>query len=108
MINLEQRIKEKLSGTTLSIERLAIRAGITKQTLHNIFNKNDVKLSQLIKISEVLNTDLAFFLDIDQKRKDAGNSDNSNDNLKLEIDSLQRENQLLREMVDMLKKQAVE
>ena len=66
MIQLEQKIKAKLKERNLTIEKLAVYSGITKQTVHNIFKKNDIKLSQLKRISEVLHVDLEYFLQFAQ------------------------------------------
>ncbi len=114
-MNLEKKIKQKLAGTTLSIERLAGKAGITKQTLHNIFNKNDIKLSHLIKISEALNVDLSYFVEPEGggRKKIGVNSQLVEESttvqmqvvrLKEENKGLVKENELLREMIDILKK----
>ena len=110
MINLETKIKSKLKERSLTIEKLAVYSGVTKQTIHNIFKKNDIKLSQLERISEVLNVDIDyFFFDIENLLKPSNvGSDYKSEQLEIELNSLKRENHLLREMMDILKhKEAV-
>jgi transcriptional regulator with XRE-family HTH domain len=100
MINLEAKIKGKLKEKTLTIEKLAVYSGVTKQTIHNIFKKNDIKLSQLERIAEVLHVDVDYFF------IEANNSTPppaKNTELELELSSLKRENDLLREMMDIIK-----
>lgn len=107
MIQLEQKIKTKLKERNLTIEKLAVYSGITKQTVHNIFKKNDVKLSQLKRISEVLNVGLDYFLleGTDHKNKAI---ELKADKIWSEVNQLKRENDLLREMVEIIKhKEAV-
>jgi transcriptional regulator with XRE-family HTH domain len=109
MINLEVKIKQKLKEHSLTIEKLAVFSGVTKQTIHNIFKKNDIKLSQLERISGVLKVDLEYFLlgqgtgtsfQVDSKVGLASEVGN-------ELDSLKRENDLLREMMELLKQKEV-
>lgn len=105
MINLEAKIKIKLKERALTIEKLAVYSGVTKQTIHNIFKKNDIKLSQLNRISKVLNVDIDyFFFDVDELlRTDALMEDPKLDHLETEVNGLRRENHLLREMMELLK-----
>ena len=105
MINLENKIKHKLKEHSLTIEKLAVFSGVTKQTIHNIFKKNDIKLSQLERISGVLKVDLKYFL-ADQEEGTSFQVDSKDQTLAeggKEVDSLKRENDLLREMMDLLK-----
>jgi len=83
MRNLEQLTKQELLKRRMSIEKLAVEAGLTKSTVLSIFKKNDAKVSQLEAISEVLQVPTIFFFeDIDigvwreviQKSKRDGNS----------------------------------
>jgi transcriptional regulator with XRE-family HTH domain len=103
MINLETKIKSKLKERILTIEKLAVYSGVTKQTIHNIFKKNDIKLSQLERISEVLNVKVDYFFIEDNETKQPHLSSSRNIELELELTSLKRENDLLREMMDILK-----
>lgn len=108
MINLEQKIKAKLKERNLTIEKLAVYSGITKQTVHNIFKKNDIKLSQLKRISEVLHVELEYFL-LDKSAENKNNEiELKTDRIWSEVNLLKRENDLLREMVEIIKhKEAV-
>lgn len=63
MKNLESKIKKKLSERSMTIQRLATESGIAEPTIYSIFNRDDAKISQLIKISEALNTSLNYFLE---------------------------------------------
>ncbi len=71
MIHLEEKIKPLLAQKKMSIEKLAVLIGTTKQSLHNAFNKNDLRLSQLEKICTVLEVSISYFfsegLDIEHK-----------------------------------------
>ena len=107
MIQLEQKIKAKLKERNLTIEKLAVYSGITKQTVHNIFKKNDIKLSQLKRISEVLHVDLEYFL-LDTAEQTNKAIELKADKIWSEVNQLKRENDLLREMVQIIKhKEAV-
>jgi len=105
MINLETKIKHKLKERALTIEKLAVYSGVTKQTIHNIFKKNDVKLSQLDRISKVLNVEVEYFFFDTNNSSSAPTllQDPKLSELETEVDSLKRENNLLREMMDLLK-----
>jgi transcriptional regulator with XRE-family HTH domain len=105
MINLETKIKRKLKEKALSIEKLAVYSCVTKQTIHNIFKKNDIKVSHLQRISEVLNVDVEyFFLGVEDLLETVDILEKPKLNqLEMEVNSLKRENQLLREMMDLLK-----
>lgn len=63
MKNLESKIKQKLSELSMTIQRLSIESGVSEPTIHAIFNRDDAKISQLIKISSALNTSLNFFIE---------------------------------------------
>ena len=66
MRNLEQLTKQELVKRRMSIEKLAVEAGLTKSTVLSIFKKNDAKVSQLEAIGEVLQVPTIFFFeDID-------------------------------------------
>ena len=103
MINLETKIKRKLKERTLTIEKLAVYSGVTKQTIHNIFKKNDIKLSQLERIADVLNVKVDYFFIEENETIPQKLSSSRNIELELELSSLKRENDLLREMMDILK-----
>jgi transcriptional regulator with XRE-family HTH domain len=111
MINLEKKIKRKLAEQKLTIEKLSLLAGFTKQTMHNIFNKNDIKLSQLYKVAKVLQTNVSYFFEEEMKKYRVEESQQEYskkespdlEHMKLENTSLKRENELLREMNEMLK-----
>ena len=104
MINLETKIKHKLKEKALTIEKLAVYSGVTKQTIHNIFKKNDVKLSQLERISDVLSVNVEYFFFNPETDSSEVNSKNSKLNhLETEMNSLKRENNLLREMMELLR-----
>ena len=108
MINLEEKIKAKLKERNLTIEKLAVYSGITKQTVHNIFKKNDIKLSQLRRISEVLHVDLEYFLLEKPTGKKVNEVELKSSKIWSEVNLLKRENDLLREMVEIIKhKEAV-
>ncbi len=108
MINLEEKIKAKLKERNLTIEKLAVYSGITKQTVHNIFKKNDIKLSQLRRISEVLHVDLEYFLLEKPTDKKVNEVELKSSKIWSEVNLLKRENDLLREMVEIIKhKEAV-
>ncbi len=62
MNSLGDRIKRKLSEKEMTIQRLAAESGISEPTIHSIFNRGDAKISQLEKISGVLETSLSFLL----------------------------------------------
>ena len=109
MINLESKIKLKLKEHSLTIEKLAVFSGVTKQTIHNIFKKNDIKLSQLERISNVLKVDLKYFL-LDETQGTSFQIDSKSNNKvedRGELDSLKRENDLLREMMELLRQKEV-
>ena len=104
MINLETKIKHKLKERALTIEKLAVYSGVTKQTIHNIFKKNDLKLSQLERISKVLSVNVEYFFFDEATNTEEEDSKNLNGGiLEIQMKSLQRENNLLREMMDLLK-----
>lgn len=109
MINLKKRIKEKLLDSPYTIEKLAGECGMTKQTLHNIFNKNDIKLSQLESISQVLGEDLFYFLRDEAVAVNENSGEYKNtirtelEIMKKENESLKKEIKLLEEMVSILK-----
>ena len=63
MKNLESKIKQKLSELNMTIQRLAIESGVSEPTIHAIFNRDDAKISQLVRISNALNASLSFFLE---------------------------------------------
>ena len=100
MINLETKIKGKLKEQTLTIEKLAVYSGVTKQTIHNIFKKNDIKLSHLERIAEVLHVNVNYFFADEEKTSFTPSKDNE---LELELNGLKRENDLLRQMMEILK-----
>ena len=47
----------------MTIQRLAVLAGISEPTIHAILNRQDAKLSQLQKIAETLEVSLSYFID---------------------------------------------
>ena len=107
-MNLEEKIKAKLKERNLTIEKLAVYSGITKQTVHNIFKKNDIKLSQLRRIAEVLHVDLEYFLLENPTDKKVNEVELKSSKIWSEVNLLKRENDLLREMVEIIKhKEAV-
>jgi transcriptional regulator with XRE-family HTH domain len=66
-MNLDGTIRRIASEKKLSLEKLAIKSGMTNATLHSIMNKNDAKLSQLISIASVLGVSpINFFHDAGQ------------------------------------------
>jgi transcriptional regulator with XRE-family HTH domain len=56
-----------LAAKKMTIEALGAKAGMTKATLHNIFNKNDSKLSHLQRIAEVLQVPVFYLLGEEQE-----------------------------------------
>jgi transcriptional regulator with XRE-family HTH domain len=54
MTNLETNIKARLEQLGWTITQLASSAGTTEQTLHNLFNKGDAKLSLLSAIADAM------------------------------------------------------
>ncbi|MDB4834996.1 helix-turn-helix domain-containing protein [Cyclobacteriaceae bacterium] len=105
MENLEAKIKTKLKEHSLTIEKLAVYSGVTKQTMHNIFKKDDVKLSHLRRIAQVLNVNVDYFISSGDNTK---RIDKESSQLWTEVNSLKRENNLLREMLELIKhKEAV-
>lgn len=65
MFNIEKCIKDALRVKSKSVEELAKEAGTTKQTLYNIFNKDDAKLSQLYSISKALGVSVTDTFEIE-------------------------------------------
>lgn len=63
MFNIEKRItnalkRAALKGQSISHDKLAADAGVSKQTLYNIFSRDDAKLSQLYRLAKVLEISL--------------------------------------------------
>jgi transcriptional regulator with XRE-family HTH domain len=55
MKEIERIIKNRLMDLDMSIEELAKKSGLSKGTVHTIFNTGDARLSQLDAISKALN-----------------------------------------------------
>lgn len=72
MKSFETRIKKKLSEREMTIQRLASESGISEPTLHAIFNRGDAKVSQLEKISGVLDVTLGYLLGVDETPNQTG------------------------------------
>jgi Zn-dependent peptidase ImmA (M78 family) len=54
MFKIEKCIKNVLRESDKTAEGLAAEAGMTKQTLYRLFNKDDAKLSQLNELAKAL------------------------------------------------------
>lgn len=63
MRNISDTIRELAQKKKISLEKLAVTAGMTNPTLHSILNKNDAKISQLESIAAVLNVSPVIFFD---------------------------------------------
>lgn len=63
LINISLIVKRKLTEKGISIPQLASELGMTKQNLYAMLNNNDLKISVLEKISQILNIPVLSLLD---------------------------------------------
>lgn len=59
--------KASLRGKAISHDRLAAEAGISKQTLYNIFARDDAKLSQLNGLAKALGVSIYETFEVDEE-----------------------------------------
>jgi len=107
MFSLEKKIKILLTKNNISIEKLAFSIGITKNTLLNVFKKNEINTKYLVKISEHFDMPMSYFFDEDcnnVKIENVGNETTGNGN-KIGNVSINNENEKLKIENEYLKKQ---
>jgi len=115
---LNEILRQVASEKKISLEKLAIQAGITNATLHSILNKNDAKISQLESLASILGVSPVIFFSnesgtqtnysqsatINTGKMEIKTNMNKEDCQKelekafLEIEYLKRENDLLRSL----------
>ncbi len=63
MNTLKKKIVEKCEQMGITLSELASRAGFSEQTLYNIFNRGDGKLSHIKDIASVLGVSVVWLLE---------------------------------------------
>ncbi len=104
MFNLEKKIKVLLTKNKISIENLAFSIGITKNTLLNVFKKNEINTKYLVKISEHFGMPMSYFFEDGDGSYNVANSQNGNGNKNTQIvnercNSLAIENEYLKKQI---------
>jgi transcriptional regulator with XRE-family HTH domain len=78
-----KKIKEKIKLCGISLREVAVLLGISEQNLQNKLNADDIKVSFLVELSEKLNKNINYFLDIPYTKENTSGqriitSENSN------------------------------
>lgn len=76
MVHIGNKIKDVLAKKRISIKEFADKIGITRQYAYHLLEKDDMNLSQLVKISKTLEHDFfQYFRDEERKISVAGHDE---------------------------------
>lgn len=96
MKDIAQKLDDLIRGRKLTKVELAANVGLTSQTIANILNGSDVKVSSIQKIAAYFGVPVGYFLDKEEKGNSAivtgnGNAIVNGDHNKLEVAKCQDE-----------------
>lgn len=105
MIDIGRIIIQKAHEQSLSIAKLAATINLTTQALYKIIHREDLKVSRLLQLSHALNHDLfQYYRTTPQSQSPEHIALKAeNKQLKQQLETLQRENTLLHDFVQLLK-----
>ena len=108
MVNIGNIIIQKAREQGTSIEKLAPKLNLTKQGLYKILHRDDIKISRILQLSQALNHDFLQYYRTGPVSlpEDYHQLKHENKQLKQTIETLQRENNLLNDFVQVLKSQS--
>lgn len=103
--------KAALRGESISHDKLAAGAGISKQTLYNVFSRDDAKLSLLQALGRVLRVSIYETFEVDkddlQRFLESTNQDRfiaPNSDYSFKLKGLEEKNALYEDYIQSLKK----
>lgn len=105
MTEIGTKITQVAHEQGLSIEKLAKKVNLTTAALYRLLKRNDMKISRLQQFSGILKHDFFQYLHSMQAKQlpEYLALKEENKQLKQQIKSLQRENNLLNDFVQVLK-----
>ncbi len=78
MKSIQKEVKKWVFENRKSIDEAAQQSNLTNRTLYNIFNSNDLKVSQLKNISKTIGVDMKFWFEMENTFQN--NTNNLNEN----------------------------
>ena len=105
MSEIGNKITQVAHEQGLSIEKLAKKINITTSSLYRLLKRNDIKISRLQQFSKILKHDFFQYYHKSQISQsfEFKSLKEENKQLKQQIKTLQRENNLLNDIVQILK-----